>query len=73
MKLEVSQKSFDIVKCLLSNAYIELLSQRKKEANMQSVNKKISDTAELIRSALKEIGVFVSPTHAELDKEGNFK
>lgn len=73
MKLDISEKSFDIVKHLLSNTYVELAYQRDREDNSPVINKKISDTAELIRVALKEMGILVNPAKAELDKEGNFK
>lgn len=73
MKLEISQQSFSIVKYLLSNTYLELIHQRDREKSLPFKNKQISDTAEIIRCALKEIGITVSPTRTELDKEGNFK
>lgn len=73
MKLEISQQSFNIVKYLLSNTYLELMHQRDKEAELPFKKRFVSDTAELVREALKEIGVKVSPTRIDLDKEGNFK
>lgn len=73
MKIEISQQSFDVVKSLLSNAYLELMHQRDKELELPFKKRFVSDTAELVREALKEIGIKVSPTRAELDKEGNFK
>jgi hypothetical protein len=71
MRLEVSQKSFDIMKSILSGMYLELIYQRDHIKELSYKRKDLSDTAELVRDALKEIGVIVSPT--KNDVEGKAK
>lgn len=73
MKLEISQESFNIVKLLLTQTYVELNNQIGKREGLPFHNRLTSDTANRIKTALKEIGIEVMPTKIELDKEGNFK
>lgn len=73
MRLDVSEKSFNIIKHLLSCTYVELNYRKEKHKNLPWENRSITDTAEVVKTALSEIGVKVTPTKIELDKEGNFK
>lgn len=73
MEINISEKSFGITKHVLSCMYSELLYQRDWMEESSDKRTQLSDTAELIRAALKEIGVTVSPTNNELDKKGNKK
>ena len=67
MRVELSQESFNIVKLLLTQTYIELNHQIGKREGVPFHNRLTSDTASLIKTALKEIGIEAMPTKIEVD------
>jgi len=73
MRVELSEQSFNLVKSILSYTYVELNIQKERDELLPLRKRHVCDTAELVKTALNEIGVKVLPTKIDLDKEGNLK